>query len=106
MLFSETRLSAHHLYSDRTYRTGRLNSKGSTLCREISRGVPPGYGALCQKVYLEQGLCWSGLSEALGTSTMRILAPVGYCERQRSLSNPFPFTACSWAPGCTSTGSS
>jgi len=104
--FSETGLSAHHLHTDRTYRTGRLNSKASNPCLEISRGVPPGYGSLCQKVYLKQGLCWSGLSEALGTSTMRILPPVGCYKRQRSLSNPFPFSACSWAPGCTSTGSS
>src|SRR5215204_5477030 len=49
------------------------------LCREdICRGVPPGYAPLCQKVYLEQGL-----PNALGASTMRILAPVGCYKQQR-----------------------
>src|SRR5215213_7751511 len=34
------------------------------LCREdVCRDVPPGYASLCQRVYLEQGLCAPQLAE-------------------------------------------
>ena len=70
--------------------------------KDVCRVVPPGYAPLCQKVYLEQGL-----PDALGTSTMRILAPVGSYKLPKELvSNPFPFSACSRAPGCTTAGAS
>jgi len=45
-----------------------------------------------------------GLPEALGTSTMRILAPVRCYERQSSFCALLSRDACSWAPGCMTTG--
>src|SRR5215218_7185743 len=80
-------------------------------CPVTGRHTPTlslGKGALCHRVYLEQGL-WlrCGLPETLGTSTMRILAPVGCYERHKELlRTAFPVSACSWAPGCTSAGAS
>ena len=47
-----------------------VHSKVPLCPKDVCRVVPPGYAALCQKVYLEQGL-----PEALVTSTMQILPP-------------------------------
>src|SRR5215212_6448117 len=48
----------------------------------------------------------SSLPDTLGTSTIRSLASMGCYERQSSFCALLSRDACSWAPGCTSTGSS
>jgi hypothetical protein len=81
---------------------------GGCLCREdLYRGCAAQLRGIVPKcVPRARSERRGGLPESLGTSTMRILAPVGSYERQDAACTAFPFTACSWAPGCKIAGAS
>jgi hypothetical protein len=70
-----------------------FNGPGGCLCRETLRkeGCAARLGAIVPKgVPHARPVRRRGLPEALGTSTMRILAPVGCYERQRRCVHCFP----------------
>jgi len=92
---------AKHTSQQRTYRTGRLNSKGSRLCHKMLGDAARLRAIVPKGLPRARSLHRSGLPETLSTSPMRILAPVGCLSNKGAVCTAFPFTACSWAPGCT-----
>ena len=83
---------AKHTPQQRTYRTGRLNSKGSRLCHKMLGDAARLRAIVPKGLPRARFLGRSGLPETLSTSTMRILALVGCLSDKGAVCTAFPFT--------------